>query len=93
MSGYPALLGAPSIALPAKRRPLGQQDSQALTYAYANTAKTVREAEDRILRSMVFAPLIFPFSAPALLFTASLEVTTAALLDTALLPTTLRKNR
>lgn len=91
MSGYPALLGALPFTLPRAQRVSTQQLPQA--YPYANTAKVVSEAEDRILRSLVFAPLTFPFSAPALLLKASLEICTAAMLDTALLPAELQNSR
>ena len=62
-------------------------------HPYAMTEDAVKEAEDRVLRCLVFSPLTFPFSAPALLFRAGLHICSAALLDTALLPAGLQKSR
>lgn len=93
MSGYPALPGALPYTVPPTQRTTIWQRPRTFAYPYANTAKVVSEAEDRILRSLVFAPLTFPFSAPALLLKASLEICTAALLDTALLPAELQNSR
>ncbi len=93
MSGYPVLIGAPTLALLPSRQAKTQKRQEALNHPYAITLRTALEAEDRILRSLVFAPLAFPLNAPALLLAASLEVFTAALLDTALLPAELQKSR